>query len=170
MQFQRIEVVIVQFDAGFAAVPLGAAPALGADALAGDVFVDDLGKRRAIRRGIGIFQKGSECAAGKISRGGEPAEVGEGGIDVHEFDGAAAGAAGAGAVGEGDDEWDAERLLEECFFAPQAVVAEVKAVIAHENDNRIFPKIEAIERGEGEADIVIGEGDTGEVSREAFGL
>ena len=69
-----------------------------------------------------------------------------------------------------DDQRHAQRLLEERFLAPQAAIAQMKAVIAHEHDDGVLPEVEPVERLQDEADVGIGERDAGEIGRDALRL
>ena len=102
-------------------------------------------------RGGGVGEQGGEAPAVEILRCGQAGECGECGIDVHGFD--ERGGGGAFLAGDGDEERDARGLLVVGMLTPHAVVAEVPAVIAPENDDRVFRETGFVKRGHDLAEL-----------------
>jgi hypothetical protein len=65
-------------------------------------------------------------------------------------------------AGRCHDERNPQRLFEERVLAQQApVLAEVEAVVAHQDDDRVPPPVVAVESVEHEAHLRVGERDAG---------
>jgi len=92
----------------------------------------------------------------------EPAEIGEGGIEVHELD-RARGNADDFCFWQGYDEGDTSGFFKEQLFLPLAVLAKTPAVVAPEENDGVVAELQAIERVEDFADLGIHEADAGEV-------
>jgi hypothetical protein len=116
-----------------AVVVLDVTVAIGAEG----VVVLTVGGEGVVRPiGLGVLEEGDEGAAFEIGIGGEPAEVGEGGVDGEEF-----GGLGAALVlrqaWHGDDEGDAGGAFPEGELGPAEFFAEVEAVVGVEDDDGV---------------------------------
>ena len=76
----------------------------------------------------GVAEERAEALAGEVGRRGEPAEIGDGGVEVDEFD-ESPGDAGLHAGG-GEQEGRAAAAFEEGVLIPPFTLAEVVAVVA----------------------------------------
>ena len=166
--FVGIVCVVVELRAFGAVVPEDVTPAFGADAVARKAGALDLGEGRPVPFCFWIVEEGTEADAFEMGWGSDAGEVGERGIKVEEFDGAGGGGAAVFLIGRGNDEGHAGGFFKVALFHPEAVFAEVKAVIAPENDNGVVPEFEAIEGVEDTADLGVDEGNGGEVGAFAF--
>ncbi len=177
--------VIVEFATFLSLIPLDVAVAFGGDGAAHDLgeFVErggggfggageaeDLGEGGAGPGGFGIFEEGMEGGAFEGGGWGEAGEVAEGGEEIDEFDDALAGfaALGGGDLRGGDEEGGAGGFVKEGAFLPEAVLAEVVAVVAPEDDGGGGPELVLVEGVEEEAELGIDEGDAGVVGLEGF--
>ena len=77
VEFLRIRSVIVKFRSILSAIPLRVPPALGADAVSGDVAALDLGKRGTVPfRGSVVEQRTETCALQTFGRN-DAGKIGE---------------------------------------------------------------------------------------------
>ena len=164
-----VDVVVVELAALASLVPLGVAPAGGADAGAEDLgaflaaAAGDLGDGVALAGGAGVFEEGDKAVSLEVGGRGDAAELGQGGVEIDVANGGGGGGAGLGHAGGGDDEGDAGAFLKEAHFLPEAVLAKVVAVVAGEDDDGVFGEVERVEGVEDLADLGVHEADAGEV-------
>ena len=120
---------------------------------------------------LGSFSCGDEALAGQVGGGGEAAEVGERGIDVDQLGEGGGAFAGGLLAGGGDDQRDAGGFFEDALLLPEAaVLAEVIAVVAVEDDDGFVAELEAVEGVEQLADLLVHEGDRGEIGLAGLAL
>jgi hypothetical protein len=184
-QFARVGGVIVKFAAFLSAIPFNVAVALGGDGAAHDLGevverggqgagiageAEDLGKGGAVPRGFRVFEQWFQTDAGEPGWRLEGCEIAQGGEEVDELDDTAAGfaALGFGDLGGGDDEGRSGGFVKEGAFLPEAVLAEMVAVVAPEHDEGFVPELVVVEGIEDKADLSINEGDAGVVGAKGF--
>ena len=166
--FEGVGLVVVEFEfgigdrsAGF--FPFDHAVAGGADGAAEEVVagvdVDDA----VAGFGGGVGEDGGEAFAVEAFAGGEAGEFDQGGVDVDGFD-EGGGFGVLSFAGGGDDEGDAGGLLVVGVFAPEAVVAEVPAVVAPEDDDGVGGEGGGVQGVEDEAELGVHVGGGGIVA------
>ena len=102
-------------------------------------------------RGGGVGEQGGEAPAVEALRCGQAGEGGERGINVDGFH--ERGGGGGFLAGDGDKEGNARRLLVVGMLTPHAVVAEVPAVIAPQDDDGVFRETGFVKRGHDLAEL-----------------
>src|SRR5437763_1761736 len=101
-----------------------------------------------------------DAAAFEIRRRREAADFGKAGEEIDELHQPRRD--GRHAAGRRDEQRDAGGFLEETHLVPEAaVLAEMVAVIAVEDDDRAVPEFQAIQRVEEDADLRVHEADAG---------
>ncbi len=116
---------------------------------------------------IGIVEQRSEARAFKIRRWRETGEFRERGIDIHELD--KSGALHAGFLaGSTHNQRDVSVILIVRVLAPHAVLAELPAVIAPHDNDRVIGEIQLVERVEKLANLGIGVRQRGVISMKEF--
>src|SRR2546426_917194 len=75
----------------------------------------------------------------RVRRYRDGAEVGESGVDRHEIDGAGTDVVGSRHPGRDPDQRRARRLFPERELTPVLLLAQVPAVVAPEDDDRVLP-------------------------------
>ena len=175
--FVGVGLVIVQFQAMLAVVPFGVTIAVGADGAAEGAGVFQAGQARADAGGaVGGFADGGlgggkdrrETFAFEMLGLGETAKVGEGGVEVDQLGEGGAGLAGGFHAGHGDDERHAGAAFKEVTLLPQAVVAEVIAVVAEEHDDGVIVELEFFQAIEHAAEAGVHQGGGGVIGADDF--
>ena len=170
--------MVVEFDAELTLVPLGIAVAFGAYGpadltlrrssllLAACVDGSEVNLRvgGVIPEGVGTFQHRAEALAFDTLVGTEAAEVGDGGVEVDEFGDTLGGAAIGGVARIADDERHAGRIFVERALLPEAVFAEVVAVVADEDHDRILIQALLLELGQHLSELGVHEAHRSQVS------
>jgi hypothetical protein len=170
----RVVLLVVELDeadvGGVALAPEGAAPLLSADAVAHEAAAVLFGRARIdadrglLHRRVGIFEVGLQTHAREAFRDAEAADVGERGIDIDELGRRGAVFACGAAFGQSDEQRCPCGDLEVRVLVPQAVLAELPAVVAPQNDDRVVGEAFFVERIKQAADLSIGEADAGVVA------
>ena len=172
----RILVLVVQL--GRPVGPFGVAPALSSDGSSqvgelvrswGGPTVPRVGTAADDREGgslpgaVGIAKQRTKARSFEVARRRQAVQVGEGGIKVHQLDQAWRGRACLG-TRCGDDQGDSHSLLEERHLVMEsAVLSVVVSVVGVEDDDRLVPELETVERIEQQADLRVHEADAREV-------
>ena len=164
--------MVVEFDAELTLVPFRIAVTFGAYRPADLTFrrgglllaagIDgaeiNLRVGGVIPEGVGTFQHRAEALALGALVGTEAAEVGDGGIKVDEFSDTLGGPSVGGITWVADDERHAGRVFVERTLLPEAVLAEVVAVVADEDDDGVLIQALLLELGQHQAELGVHEG------------
>lgn len=102
-----------------------------------------------------LQQRGETVALHRVGRR-QTGQFAQGGVDVDELDQGVAAAAAAAHPRRADDQRRVQRGVEGAVFAPQAVLAELPAVIAPEDHDRAVAQLPFVEGGEDASDLRVG--------------
>ena len=102
-------------------------------------------------------------------RGGlEPGEVGEGGVEIDQFDhGLGSGSAPRDSRST-HDKWDLGSNIEKGHLPPEEVIAEVIAMIGGEHNDSVLPVAILYQRIKDQFQLGVDKGDTGMVGLHVF--
>ena len=150
-RFLRIACHVKQLRACVAGVPLDVAIRRRAHRVA----VPDLRERVRLDRARRIFEERTEAVALDLGRRRQPGEVGQGSIEIDELGKAGGHATVARRARRGNHERHARALLEQAGLLPQAVIAQVVAMVAGEDDDRAIREPQSIERLQDHADLCV---------------
>ena len=162
--------MVVEFDGGLATVPFGVAEAFGAHGathLASAAFLSVHGAKVDLRVGrvgprtVRVFEQGAEALAFGALVGRQAAEIGNRGVEVDQLGDAFARLPVGLAVRIADDEGHAGRIFVEGAFLPEAVLTEVVAVVADEDDDGVLIEALLLQFREHEAELRVHEGHRG---------
>ena len=171
LDFARVFLVIVEFEAVCACIPLGVAPALRADATAHDHGrqaiiggAQNLRDSAAVPLTSRVVQKRAQALSVEFRWRRELSEISERGVKIDEFDDALANTSIPAASRGSDDERSASAFFEEGAFLPNAeMLAEVVAMVAPQDDDGVVGELQTVERIEHATDLRINEGNAGAV-------
>ena len=168
--FERVGLVVVKFNVldGSVFDPFDVAVARGAQGVAHNFPARKLADGIVFDYCGRIFEGRDEAFALQSFGRGDAGEFAEGGIDVDEF---AHGLCLGGVVCRGRNN---QRRFGGLFvvgvFAPPAVIAEMPAVVAPQDDDGVVGRAALVERVEQAADLRVGVGDAGVVGVDELGV
>ena len=168
--------MIVELDTLPAFRPLGIPPTLGSytathhrarEPLVGGA--ENLRHGEPIPGSAGIIEKRSQASPIQPFGNRHPRKSGDRRIDVDELDNPGAGSSIPPGSRSSDDQRRPGRLLKQGSLLPDTLVlTQWIAMVAPDNDNRIFSQLEPIKRGQQTSDLRIDKGNTGIIGLEGL--
>ena len=153
---------------GRTVAPEGQAPAIVADAVAHEalagVAARVLADRDRTDLGLGVVEDRTEADAFDVLLLGQAAEFREGGVDVDKLSERSTLTAGGLLSGHADQERCAGGQFEVGVLVPEAVFAELPAMVAPQDDDGVIGEAFLLERIENESDLGVHVADSGVVA------
>ena len=110
---------------------------------------------------FGVAEEGAKGRSLQVIRSLEIRQVGEGGVDVDQFDHGFRSGAGFGESGGPNDKGNFRPYVEEGHLAPDEMIPQMVTMVGGEDNDGVFPKSVLFDRIENQPELGVDKADAG---------